>query len=83
MADSIFGEWTAMGDPCVGDDAHTTFYSQSTCVFRDPESDTWIYMGDRWNEDDLSNSRYIWLPIEFDGQGGMSISFVDEWKLER
>ena len=83
VADSIFGEWTAMGDPCVGDDAHTTFYSQSTCVFRDPESDTWIYMGDRWNEDDLSNSRYIWLPIEFDGQGGMSISFVDEWKLER
>ncbi len=82
VADSIFGEWTPMGDPCVGDEEHTTFFSQSTCVFREPESDTWIYMGDRWNEYDLGDSRYIWLPLEFDKDGVMSISFQDEWKLD-
>ena len=24
-----------------------------------------FYMGDRWNSDDLSESRYVWLPVEF------------------
>lgn len=80
-ADSVLGEWTNMGDPCVGDDNHTTFQSQSTCVFQDPASGTWIYMGDRWNSDNLTDSRYVWLPIDFDAEGRMTFSFVSEWKL--
>lgn len=80
-ADSVLGEWTNMGDPCVGDDTHTTFQSQSTCVFQDPESGTWIYMGDRWNADNLTDSRYVWLPIDFDGDGNMTFSFVSQWEL--
>ncbi len=80
-ADAVLGEWTNMGDPCVGDDTHTTFQSQSTCVFQEPASGTWIYMGDRWNADNLTDSRYVWLPIDFDENGDMSFSFVSEWKL--
>ena len=53
MADSIFGEWKEIGDPCVGDTKATTFDSQSTCVFKD-ESGNYIYMGDRWNSEDLT-----------------------------
>ncbi len=83
VADSVLGEWTSLGDPCIGDDSHTTFRSQSTCVFQDPVSGTWIYMGDRWNSDDLANSRYVWLPIDFDEDGNMSFSFTDEWTLSR
>lgn len=82
-ADSVMGEWTNMGDPCVGDDTHTTFHSQSTCVFQDPESGTWIYMGDRWNADNLTDSRYVWLPMDFDGDGNMTFSFVSQWELGR
>ncbi len=78
-ADSVLGEWENCGDPCVGDENHTTFESQSTCIFR--AGDSYIYMGDRWNSEDLKNSRYIWLPVEFDDAGGMSISYTDEWKL--
>ncbi len=78
-ADSVLGEWENCGDPCVGDDNHTTFESQSTCIFQ--VGDDYIYMGDRWNSEDLKNSRYIWLPIEFDEAGNMSISYTDEWKL--
>ena len=82
MADSIFGTWTDMGDPCVDDISRTTFYSQSTCIFcYDEERDYYIYMGDRWNSDDLANSRYIWLPISFDEEGYMSISYQEEWLL--
>ena len=78
-ADSVLGEWENCGDPCVGDDNHTTFESQSTCIFR--VGDAFIYMGDRWNSEDLKNSRYIWLPVAFDEAGNMSISYTDEWKL--
>ncbi|MBP3568505.1 MAG: family 43 glycosylhydrolase, partial [Lachnospiraceae bacterium] len=82
MADSVFGTWTDMGDPCVDDISRTTFYSQSTCIFcYDEEKDYYIYMGDRWNSDDLANSRYIWLPISFDEEGHMSISYQEEWLL--
>lgn len=82
VADSVLGEWESMGDPCVGDSNHTTFESQSTCIFRDPESDVWIYMGDRWFADELSDSRYVWLPISFGEDGRMEISFVREWKID-
>ncbi len=32
VADSIMGEWTVLGNPCVGLDADKTFYGQSTFV---------------------------------------------------
>ncbi len=82
-ADSVLGEWVNCGDPCVGDDKMTTFDSQSTCVFlADEESGKYIYMGDRWNSEDLANSRYIWLPAEFDEEGNLSLSYQDEWSLK-
>ena len=82
VADSVFGEWTDMGDPCVNDTSRTTFQSQSTCIFcYDEEQDLYIYMGDRWNSDKLNDSRYIWLPVVFDENGNMSISYTEEWML--
>lgn len=82
-ADSVLGEWADCGDPCVGDTKMTTFDSQSTCVFlADEESGTYVYMGDRWNSEDLANSRYIWLPVEFDEEGAMYLNYQDEWSLE-
>jgi hypothetical protein len=81
VADSVMGEWTSKGDPCIGDSNHTTFESQSTCIFLDVNSGTWIYMGDRWFADTLNDSRYIWLPIVFKDNGDMEISFVSNWKL--
>lgn len=82
VADSVLGEWASMGDPCVGDSNHTTFESQSTCIFQEPESGRWIYMGDRWFADRLHDSRYIWLPVSFGEKGEMEISFVREWKIK-
>ena len=65
-ADEIFGEWKNNGNPCVGKDGDITFDTQSTCVFQ-TKSGQWIYFGDRWNSTDLADSRYIWLPLTFDG----------------
>lgn len=79
MSDSMMGEWLNMGDPCIGDTAATTFNSQSTCVFQGPTGEL-IYMGDRWNSDKLSDSRYIWLPITFSEDGEMELRWQNEWK---
>lgn len=82
MADELLGEWTQMGDPFTNDTDGTSCHSQSTCLFlADEETETYIYMGDRWNANDLTNSRYIWLPLDFAEDGTMSITFVDEWQL--
>jgi hypothetical protein len=83
VADDIFGEWKPMRDPAIGEKASTTFDSQSTNVITiDAKKGKFIFMGDRWKESDLKDSRYIWLPIEF-GQGDeISLQWLDEWKLE-
>ena len=65
-ADEIFGEWKNDGNPFLGKDGDITFDTQSTCVFQTKEGQ-WIYYGDRWNSTDLADSRYIRLPLKFDG----------------
>lgn len=81
MADSILGDWENMGDPCIADSDKTTFNSQSTCVFV-TDNGEYVFMADRWNSDDLANSRYIWLPIDFNDDGTIAISYSKEWTLK-
>lgn len=80
-SDSMLGEWTNMGDPCIGDAKLTTFDTQSTCVFKDPSGNL-VYMGDRWRKDKLSDSRYVWLPIRITEQGEMILEWQDEWRYD-
>lgn len=83
VADDIFGEWKEMRDPSVGEGASTTFDSQSTFVIPvDPENGKFIFMGDRWNKDELQDSRYVWLPIEFGQDDEIILQWYDEWDLE-
>ncbi|MBO1510687.1 FIMAH domain-containing protein [Metabacillus bambusae] len=83
VSDSVLGEWTDMGNPVLGDGASTTHGSQSTFVIPvDPENGKFIFMGDRWNRNDLANSRYIWLPIEFGQEDEVVLNWYDEWKLD-
>lgn len=68
VADSIMGPWKVIGDPCRGPEAEKTFYAQSTYV--QPvhgKKDCYLAMFDRWNKTDLQNSRYVWLPIVWEG----------------
>lgn len=81
VAEDLMGPWRPMRDVAPG--SSTTFGSQSTHVIPvDPANGKFIYMGDRWNKNDLTNSRYVWLPIEF-GQGDeIVLRWHDEWTLE-
>lgn len=87
VAEDPMGPWTRMGDPCVGDTDRNTFWTQSTCVIPvDPENGEFIYMGDRWynpdNGADISDSRYVWLPIEFGSDNTIMIKDYSNWTLD-
>lgn len=82
VADNIFGPWTELGNPCVGPDADKTFHSQSAFILpvQGPKN-AFIFMADRWKEWDLPDSRYVWLPLEFDENGKPVLHWFDHWSL--
>ena len=86
-ADSIFGEWTVGGDPCVSQSgipypANLTFRTQSTNIIPyDAANGKFIYMGDRWNSGNLGDSRYVWLPVYLTPTGEMELHSMGEWDL--
>ena len=82
-ADSIFGEWQELGNPCLGpgEQITNTFNSQSSFVLPvQGKADAFIFMADRWNSQNAIDGRYVWLPVQF--QFGVPIiSWRDEWDL--
>lgn len=81
-AKSIMGPWEQLGNPARGKNADKTFNSQSTFILPvDEKKDSFIFMADRWNPENHIDGRYIWLPIEWEGQKPI-IRWKDEWNLE-
>lgn len=78
-ATSIWGPWTQLPSPFVGENSKKSFNSQGTYVLKVEDTDTYIFMADRWNPESLKYSRYIWLPIEFDADGVPVIRWQDSW----
>ena len=85
---SIWGPWTELGNPCRSEGSNTTFRSQSTYVLpvvgnseRGGDNYTrFIFAADRWIENNLSDSRYVWLPLTFDTESDNPIiKWYDEW----
>ena len=81
VADQIFGNWTELGNPCVGEGSELTFHSQSTFVLPvQGKKDTYIFMGDRWTPENPIDGQYIWLPITFEADKPV-IRWYDKWTL--
>ncbi len=82
MADSIFGPWRELGNPCRGEGAELTFGSQSTFVLPVAgRPGIFIALFDRWQKWDLPDSRYVWLPVEFDAEQRPVIRWRARWGL--
>jgi len=78
----LLGEWEDMGDPCIGDDGHTTFCTQTTAIFQVGRDDRYIHMAERHNyRHSFLHCSYVWLPIHFGEDHTMSIAYQKEWKL--
>lgn len=81
-AKSPFGPWKLLGDPMKGENAALTFGGQSTYVLPLPgKKEEYVFIVDKWNPKDLKDSRYLWLPIQFN-QEGPYIEWKDEWSLK-
>ncbi len=82
VADSIFGPWQELENPCVGEGADITFGGQSTYVLPVAgKPDSFIAMFDLWEKWNLPDSRYMWLPIEFSASGQPIIRWKERWNL--
>lgn len=82
VAESLFGPWKLLGNPMSGIDAELTFHGQSTFVLPIPGTkDQFIFMADKWNPNDLRDSRYLWLPVQFRNNQPL-IEWVDKWDLD-
>ena len=85
VSDGLFKDWTPMGNPCKGTEEENkiTFGSQSTYVLPvKGKKDLLIFMADRWTPQNLADSRYIWLPVEW-GNGIPVIKWHSEWDLSK
>lgn len=85
VADSIWGPWRELGNPCVGSDEQITFTfrSQSTFVLPAPNNpNAFIFMADRWQPQNPIDGRYVWLPLQI-VDGKPQIKWLDRWDLER
>jgi len=81
VADSIFGPWKVLGNPARGPGADITFGSQSTYVLPVAgKPGKFIFIADRWNPKDAADGRYVWLPIQFEGDSFV-IPWRDSWSL--
>ncbi len=66
-ATSLSGPWSEFVD--MAPPATNTYSSQSTMFIKvaGTKDTTVIFMGDRWNPKQLSDSRYIWMPVQIGG----------------
>ena len=81
VADSLFGEWTLLGNPLHGEGADSTYGGQSAYILPVAgKKPSFIFMADKWNPKDLKDSRYIWLPVQFKNSQPY-IEWTDSWNL--
>ena len=82
IANSIFGSWGIVGNPCRGEGFEKTFGAQGTFILPIAgKTGKYIFMADIWNKHNLGDSRYAWLPIRFNDEH-IVIEWLDEWDLE-
>lgn len=80
-ADRMLGDWKLQTNPFVGAGREITFGSQSTLVLPAPgKPGRFVYLGDRWNPQNLADARYLWLPFEMKPDGTFEITWRDEWE---
>jgi len=78
-ATNINGPWSALQP--LGNSA--TFYTQPAFILTIQGSSTTshVYVGDRWNPSQLSDSRYVWLPLTLNGNTA-SLEYFDNISLD-
>ena len=87
VADSIWGPWKELGNPCIGVNPHNklgpelTFGGQSTSILPvNGKPGAFIAQFDIWRPDDPITGGYVWLPMTFE-KDRFTITWRDAWDL--
>jgi hypothetical protein len=87
VADSIWGPWKELENPCVGINPKSklgpekTYGGQSTCILPvQGKKDAFIAMFDMWRPKNPITGGYVWLPMQFEGEG-FKIEWMDRWDM--
>ncbi|MCD8318880.1 MAG: family 43 glycosylhydrolase [Paraprevotella sp.] len=77
----LLGEWTRNGNFATDPLKQLSYRSQPCYVFPvEGKKDAFIYMGDRWNSNDVEHSTHVWLPISM-RSGYPVVRWYDQWDL--
>ena len=80
---NLMSGWENMGNPALNDTGKC-FNTQVTYVLPiDAEAGQFIYMSDRWNGSNLTDSRTIWLPLQVNDDHTIAIRGESYWTLDR
>ena len=87
VADSIWGPWKELGNPCIGVNPYNglgpekTFGGQSTCILPvNGKPGAFIAMFDIWRPQNHITGGYVWLPMTFE-KDRLTITWRDAWDL--
>ncbi|WP_428329804.1 family 43 glycosylhydrolase [Mucilaginibacter sp.] len=78
---SIYGPWSSFEN--IAPPETKTYSSQSTMFIKvaGSKDTTVIFMGDRWKPSQLSDSRYIWIPVQI-GDGKLWLPEPKAWTID-
>jgi hypothetical protein len=78
-APNLASNWTDLGNPTAN---KTSFSSQSTYILQ-IKPNRFIYIADRFEPyiKTPESGRYVWLPLEVDDNGTVTVKWHDEWTL--
>ena len=88
-ANGIFGDWTERGTPFEEADGRRS--AQSQCAFALPYRDKmgqrvpgkYILLCDRWDPQNLGDSRYIWLPLSLNTAAQtLRLRYYNQWTTQ-
>jgi hypothetical protein len=81
-ASSPSGPWS--GFTTFAPSGSRTFNSQTSFVLPVSGSSgtTYVYIGDRWNPNDLNSSQPIWLPLTINGGTASMNTFYESWSID-
>ena len=81
VADSLSGPWSTFKD--IAPPEVNTYDSQSSMLLKvaGSKATTVIYIGDQWKPKELSDSRYLWMPLEM-GEDKMHLPEPRPWSID-
>lgn len=81
-ATNLSGPWSTRTN--IAPIGTNTWNSQNTFELKiaGSKQTTFMYLGDRWDGDDLGDSRYVWLPITFTANRTLQLQWHDVWTID-